>query len=104
METEKNVDRVEILIGSILNCFSTLLQINDFETEKDVDFVEIFIGGKTEATAKHLATLSGVKSTPLIFRSFNRFMIVRFMADQTIGLKGFQATYTSCKCVLFDFV
>lgn len=53
------------------------------------------MGGKTEATATSVGRLSGTLTFPTRFRSYNNYLIVRFITDSQVAKTGFSLKYSS---------
>lgn len=63
------------------------------DTEEDVDYIQILVGGKTETTAYTVATLSGQSSEKQQYESHNNFLIIKFVSDPRYQKTGFTLTY-----------
>ena len=72
-----------------------LLEIETFNTEKNADVVDILVGGKTEASATSVAKLSGTIAEVRRYRSYNNYLIVRFITDSTTEKSGFSMKFSS---------
>ena len=57
--------------------------------------MQVWVGGKTEATAKMVARLSGTEDANMIpvFYSPNNYMFVKLMSDNAVEKKGFSAEW-----------
>ncbi|XP_071129049.1 uncharacterized protein [Mytilus edulis] len=72
-----------------------LLEVEVFNTEKNADVVDILVGGKTEATATAIARLSGSLTGTHRYRSYNNYLIVRFITDSSNEKTGFSLKFQS---------
>lgn len=79
-----------------------ILQVNSLDTQTEVDEVIIFGGGKTSYTSYILARISGTNSSTVNLRSFNNFMIVRFISDSVTQGKGFNLTWSALNTGIAD--
>ncbi|CAC5402382.1 unnamed protein product [Mytilus coruscus] len=72
-----------------------MIEIDKFDTEKNSDVVDILVGGKTEATSTLLAKLSGYLPLKKTFRSYNNYLIIRFVTDSATQRNGFLIKYST---------
>jgi hypothetical protein len=77
-----------------------VLQFVSLNTEQNVDFVEVWVGGRSLATSTLLRRLSGNSASGLLL-SDNHLAIVRFLSDGSYQDAGFQLTWQSGKRFLF---
>ena len=72
-----------------------LFQFSAFNTEENYDEVQVWAGGKSEATAKMIARLTGPeggRSLP-VFHSPNNYMFVKHITDVDVQKTGFIAVW-----------